>query len=194
MCLADNCESKPIAKGLCDKHYRKMKKYGDPNFSVNESHGMKKTKVYRTWRHMKDRCFNKNDKAYRYYGGRGITVCDDWRFSFSSFFDHVGDPPSSKHQIDRIDNNGNYEPNNVRWVLSATNNQNRRSTKMNACDINKIRDADMPIDEIVKTYGISKSQAYRIKKVARWVDIEHHPSTTMATGKNHCERDLESDT
>lgn len=171
MCEAKDCQSKPIAKGLCDKHYRKMKKYGDPNFSANESHGMKKTKVYRTWCHMKGRCHNENDKAYVYYGARGILVCDEWRKSFLSFFNHIGDPPSPKHQIDRIDNSKGYEPNNVRWVLSSTNNQNRRSTKVDSCDIGLIRSTDMPIKVIVKTYGISESQAYRIKKITRWVDI-----------------------
>lgn len=172
MCIVVDCESKPVAKGLCDKHYRKMKKYGDPNFSVNESHGMKKTKAYRTWCHMKDRCHNENDRSYIYYGARGISVCDEWRKSFLSFFNHIGEPPSPKHQIDRIDNNKGYEPNNVRWVLSSTNNQNRRSTKVNSCDVGLIRSIDMSIDDIVKTYGISESQAYRIRKITRWVDID----------------------
>lgn len=172
MCKVKDCQSKPIAKGLCDKHYRKMKKYGDPNFSVNESHGMKKTKVYRTWCHMKDRCHNENNKSYVYYGARGIFVCDEWRKSFLSFFNHIGEPPSPKHQIDRIDNSKGYEPNNVRWVLPSTNNQNRRSTKVNSCDIDLIRNTNMSINDIVKTYGISESQAYRIKKVTRWVDID----------------------
>ena len=75
---------------------------------------------------MKDRCFNKNDQDYKYYGARGISVCQKWRGSFAAFVDDVGPKPTDKHTLDRIDNSGNYEPGNCRWSTSSVQNKNRR--------------------------------------------------------------------
>lgn len=68
------------------------------------------------WRTLKNRCRNPNATAYRWYGGRGIDVCDKWANSFQAFLDDVGMPPSKKHSLDRIDNTKGYEPGNVRWA------------------------------------------------------------------------------
>jgi hypothetical protein len=78
---------------------------------------------------MKSRCLNSNVPAYDNYGGRGITVCDRWRDSFENFYEDMGDPPSPKHSIDRIDNDGNYEPGNCRWATMSEQNSNRRPYK-----------------------------------------------------------------
>lgn len=172
MCLAENCDSKPIAKGFCDKHYRKFRKYGDPNFEVREMHGMKKTKPYRTWRHIKDRCFNENDIAYKHYGGRGITMCNEWVNSFTAFYNHVGDAPTSKHQLDRINNDGNYEPNNVRWVLPAVNSRNKRSTKLTVSDVLDIRESHDTVENIAKKFNVSESHVYRIRNNSTWLLID----------------------
>jgi hypothetical protein len=75
---------------------------------------------------MKQRCQNKNSKDYSQYGGRGISVCESW-FSFENFINDMGFRPSSKHSIDRIDPDGNYEPSNCRWTDHTTQMQNRRS-------------------------------------------------------------------
>ncbi len=95
----------------------------------NHKHGMKQTKEYRAWCSMKTRCNNPNFKFYSHYGGRGIRVCDKWMGSFPSFYEDVGDSPSPKHQVDRIDNNGDYEPGNVHWVLAAENCRNKRDNR-----------------------------------------------------------------
>ena len=75
---------------------------------------------------MLERCRNSDCADYRYYGGRGITVCDVWRNSYESFLLDVGRRPSDDHSIDRIHNNGNYEPGNIRWATALEQTRNRR--------------------------------------------------------------------
>lgn len=81
---------------------------------------------YRVLALMKTRCNYKNAKDYHRYGGRGIIVCKRWQ-TFENFIADMGIRPSPRHQIDRIDNDGNYEPGNCRWVTHAENNSNRSS-------------------------------------------------------------------
>ena len=78
---------------------------------------------------MKARCYNKNDKRYFRYGGRGITVSDDWRSSFTKFLQDMGKRPSMKHSLDRIDNSRGYEKGNCRWstnIEQCNNKDNNR--------------------------------------------------------------------
>ena len=93
-------------------------------------HGMTGTPEYRAWLHMKDRCFNPNNKQYLDWGGRGITVCDRWKNSFENFFADMGLKPTPKHSIDRIDNDGDYCPDNCRWSTSKDQNNNKRSNRL----------------------------------------------------------------
>lgn len=95
------------------------------------SHKMSNSPEYSAWQSIKARCFNKNYEHYEYYGGKGITVCERWKNSFQAFYQDVGARPSEKHSIDRINNNGHYEPGNVRWALPSTQVINRRTFKKN---------------------------------------------------------------
>lgn len=94
---------------------------------LSKKHGKFGTKIYRVWTGMKSRCYYEKDENYINYGARGIKVCERWKNSFINFYKDMGDKPSSKHQLDRIDNDGDYEPSNCRWVTPSENCLNRRN-------------------------------------------------------------------
>jgi len=104
----------------------------DSRYTNTLKHGhfrdRKPTKVRVAWSSMKDRCLNPKNKQFKDYGGRGVTVHEPWINDFESFLAHVGEPPSQKHSIDRIDTNGNYEPGNVRWATPIEQQHNKRKT------------------------------------------------------------------
>ena len=87
-------------------------------------HGLRKSDEYRIWRHMRTRCENANDPAYKYYGQRGIKVCERW-LDFKNFYEDMGKRPSKAYSIDRIDFNGDYEISNCRWATMKTQQRNR---------------------------------------------------------------------
>lgn len=88
-------------------------------------HGDARTKLNKVWRNMKDRCYNLHNKRYSHYGARGITVCDEWRNDYAKFKQWAIDNGySAGLSLDRINNDGNYCPNNCRWVNSVTQNNN----------------------------------------------------------------------
>lgn len=94
-----------------------------------KKHGLSGSETYHTWRAMKARCYNKKTESFKNYGGRGITVCDEWRNSFQCFYDDMGRVPKGK-SIDRIDNNGNYNPSNCKYSTCKEQLNNTRANKI----------------------------------------------------------------
>ena len=110
---------------------------------------------------MKQRCYNQNHPRYPDWGGRGISVCEEWRNSFKSFYDWaVGNGYQDDLTIDRIDNNGNYDPRNCRWTTTKEQNLNKRSYKLRESDLDAIQDLHhrgYPDWQIAKELGCSRS-------------------------------------
>ena len=96
-------------------------------------HGHTRKPEYSCWQSIIQRCTNPNNQRYEYYGGRGIKVCDRWigESGFDNFLSDLGEKPEpkSKYSIERLDNDGNYEPSNCRWILISDQGQNRRPPK-----------------------------------------------------------------
>jgi hypothetical protein len=99
----------------------------DRNRSSFTTHGLTNHRLYRVWRGMRGRCLNKNDLAYKNYGGRGITISKEW-IDFDNFYDWaLRNGYQQGFTIERINNDGNYEPNNCTWILRKNQSKNRRN-------------------------------------------------------------------
>lgn len=129
----DNKGRTYFTKGYCGKHYSRIRILGrlELDHKEPEQHGLSKHPLYRTWIEMIKRCTNENLKEYKYYGGRGITVCDRWSESFVNFLEDMGDKPTKKHSLDRIDNDKGYYKENCRWITQNYQNLNKRKPSQN---------------------------------------------------------------
>ena len=132
-CSVEGCGNKYRARGYCSTHYSHWLKERNINL-VTHPH---RANMARTLSDIMQRCYNPNHKEYKDYGGRGITVCDRWRFGenhlhgFECFMTDMGDKPSTEYSIDRIDNDKGYSPDNCRWATPTQQIGNRRKNKNN---------------------------------------------------------------
>lgn len=126
---------------------------------------MWKSRAYNSWASMIQRTTNPNATAWAQYGGRGIAVCDRWR-SFAAFYEDMGDPPDGC-SIDRVDNAGDYTPDNCRWATTAEQNSNKRpdpKRKMTMDDVNSVRQSQDSVRSLARQYGVNRHTIARIRK------------------------------
>lgn len=130
----------------------------------NTTHGESSSRLYNTWRKMKDRCINPNQTYFEHYGGRGIKVCEEWLNSFESFRDWAfKNGYNDELTIDRIDNNGNYEPSNCRWI---TMKEQANNTRKNLHFTYEGETHTLP--EWAKIKGISYNKLYQRIHTSNW--------------------------
>jgi len=137
-------------------------------------HGYVGTPIYRCYNSMKNRCYNINNPSYSDYGGRGIKVCERWKDSFNNFLVDMGERPSKDYSIDRIDNDGNYEPNNCKWSTAKEQNRNNRQVKLNENKVKKIKKLllnNIKQKDIAIKFRIDQSIISDIKRNKIWRNI-----------------------
>lgn len=127
-----------------------------------KTHGKSQTPEYRTWCAIKERCDNATSSSYHNYGGRGIKICDTWKHSFETFLKDVGKKPTPQHSIDRINNNGHYEPSNVRWATPKQQSRNNRRNR-----IIEYKDNKMTIIDAAEAFGLTWSCLHQ-RIIAGW--------------------------
>lgn len=143
----------------------------------NGTHNLSRTPEYHSWKAMSARCYDPNNNRFRYYGARGVTVCQRWRDSFEAFLSDMGPKPSPRHSIDRKETNGRYEPDNCRWATPSEQSKNRRpyrthTTKLEPDQARAIRNDTRPKVEIASEYGISGRQVLAVQRREAWASID----------------------
>lgn len=130
------------------------------------------SRLYMLWRNMKCRCYLEGNPSYKYYGGRGIEVCPQWRDDFEAFMRDVGQHPGKGWTLDRIDAYKDYEPGNVRWATPKTQARNRTDTILTATQVAAIRREYVPYKITGKIlaakYGVSIRQVLSITRGDKW--------------------------
>ncbi len=142
---------------------------GRRDLPVKSMRDGKRIPEYSAWKDIRYRCYNPKDHAYKDYGGRGIRVCDRWKDSFQNFMEDMGFKPTPEHTIDRIDNNGDYEPNNCRWATMDIQSNNRRDNHW--IEHNGVR---MTVAMWSKHLKVSSSNLLSNKKRTESESIEHY--------------------
>ncbi len=123
-CSIPVCSRPSQARSWCTMHWKRWWKHGDPLIIKHQgTHRLTNTPTYSSWEGMKARCLNPNDSNYHRYGGRGITICEQW-LAFKNFLEDMGTRPDGL-TLDRVDNDGNYELDNCRWATWKEQANNR---------------------------------------------------------------------
>lgn len=137
------------------------------------THGLSKHPLYSVYRNMINRCENEKTPRYKDYGGRGITVCEEWRNDFIAFYDWcMANGWRKGLQIDRKMNDGNYTPQNCRIVTATINNRNQRTNKLNQEKADEIRSlyqsTAMSLNDLAVVYKVDKALIHQVIKNKVW--------------------------
>lgn len=135
-CTVDGCDKPQTAKGLCQACYMRHRTNGTTDRKYD---GRTKHPLHKTWSSIIQRCTIPSAGNYRYYGGRGIKVCDRWKNDFWAFVEDLGTKPSPWHSIERLDHNGHYEPGNCCWATEREQSRNKRVTRLNKALASEIK-------------------------------------------------------
>ena len=127
-----------------------------------ELHGLYKTVEFTIWTGMKMRCENKNHMHFHNYGGRGIIICERWQF-FENFYADMGARPSRQHQLERIDNNKGYEPENCKWATVSDQANNRRNNV-----IVTVFGKKMTLAQAITKYAVVADSTVRVRIDKGW--------------------------
>ena len=142
----------------------------------NIKHGDSHSRLYVIWRNINNRCYYKKDINYKNYGGRGIKVCKEWRDSYPLFKEWaIKSGYKETLTIDRIDNNGNYSPQNCKWSTRKEQNRNKSTTKLNSTKVKEIKillKQNIAPKDIAKKFNVHKTTIYDIKRNRIWKDIK----------------------
>jgi hypothetical protein len=144
----------------------------EEGWPINWKHGLRKTSEYNSWHNAIARCENPKDKDYKDYGGRGIKICDRWKEDFRNFLEDMGEKPSPKYTLGRINNNGDYDPVNCRWETIKQQNRNKRNVLYTARDVNEMRwlwqHTALTQVEIARKFGITPRTVSYIVNHKTW--------------------------
>ena len=167
----------------CEKTVKRMVSNGDRNKTCSHrcqplKHGDnikgKRTRLYQTWAGMKSRCFNPKNKKYKYYGGRDITIYEKWKSDYTVFREWaLANGYKDNLTIDRIDNNGDYNPDNCQWISKANNNR-KASEKFT-------------IGEVVEIRKIINYGKYTRKRIAKAYNVSPGTINNIANNKTYQE-------
>jgi hypothetical protein len=133
-------------------------------------HGKSFTPEFNSWSMMMKRCYNPNDKRFNHYGGRGITVCDRW-LEAKNFLEDMGERPSPKHSLGRIDNDKGYSPENCRWETPTQQSRNRAYVKLTMAAAREIRmlyGRGYTQRELAREFKVSQRQVFSVLHNEVW--------------------------
>lgn len=170
VCNVMGCNSYVVSKGLCDKHRIRRDSHGDTSKTLRPDDWGKRTShpLYKLWNGLVRRCTAETSKDYVEYGARGIRVCDEW-LDFWKFIEDMGDRPSQKHSVERLDVNGNYEKSNCVWATPAQQARNKRSNVLT--------------QDFAKEIRQRFSAGERVSDIARSLALPYDSTRDVVTGR-----------
>lgn len=152
---------------LYERHGHKSQTYESPTYSC--------------WKSAKQRCINPKSSQFPYYGGRGISMCNEWSNSFAAFLAHMGERPDNT-SIDRIDNQKGYEPGNCRWATPEQQARNKRNNRTDWDEYRILRDrylSGIPMKVMAKERGVCRQSIRKcIKRYEAWLDFNERELKT----------------